>query len=94
MFSLEPMKEKTFASVELKKALEIGYTITKIYSALQYKKYNGLMKDYVAHFIKMKIENSGLMTDEECNEVNEYHKNFPLNISAGVVLTYFLNPTA
>ena len=75
MFSLEPMKEKTFASVELKKALEIGYTITKIYSALQYKKYNGLMKDYVAHFIKMKIENSGLMTDEECNEVNEYHKN-------------------
>ena len=33
------------------------------------------MKDYVAHFIKMKIENSGLMTDEECEEVNEYHKN-------------------
>ena len=32
------------------------------------------MKDYVAHFIKMKIENSGTMTDAECEEVNRYHK--------------------
>jgi hypothetical protein len=33
------------------------------------------MKDYVAHFIKMKIENSGVMTDEQCHEVNKYHEN-------------------
>ena len=33
------------------------------------------MKDYVAYFIKMKIENSGIMTDKECQEVNDYHKN-------------------
>jgi hypothetical protein len=33
------------------------------------------MKDYVAYFIKMKIKISGIMTDEECQEVNEYHKN-------------------
>ncbi len=52
----------------------MGYTINKIHSALQYKQCNGLMKDYVAYFIKMKIENSGLMTDEECKEVNDYHK--------------------
>ena len=57
LFSLDEMKGKTFASVELKKALEVGHTITGIYSALQYKKYNGLMKDYVAHL--MNIENSG-----------------------------------
>ena len=74
LFSLDELKGKTFASVELKRALEVGYKITKIYSALQYKKYNGLMKDYVAHFIKMKIENSGKMTQEECQEVNKYHK--------------------
>jgi hypothetical protein len=75
LFSLDKIKAKTFASVELKRALEEGYKITKVYSALQYKRYNGLMKDYVAYFIKMKIENSGIMTDEECQEVNEYHKN-------------------
>ena len=33
LFSLDDLKEKTFASVELKKALEVGYTITKIYCA-------------------------------------------------------------
>ena len=75
LFSLDKLVAKTFASVELKRALEEGYKITKIYSALQYKRYNGLVKDYVAYFIKMKIENSGLMTDDECKEVNEYHKN-------------------
>ena len=65
------MEGKTFASIELKTALEVGYTINKIYGTWQYKQYNGLMKYYVAHFIKMKIENSGTMTDEECNEVNK-----------------------
>jgi hypothetical protein len=69
------MEGETFASVELKRALEVGYTINKIYGAWQYKQYNGLLKDYVAHFIKMKIENSGTMTDEECNEVNKYPDN-------------------
>ena len=38
LFSLDKLKEKTFASVELKRALEVGYKITKLYSALQYKK--------------------------------------------------------
>jgi hypothetical protein len=69
------MYEKTWSSVELKKALEKGYIITKIHSALAYTKLNGLMKDYVASFIKMKIENSGKISDEECKEINEYHKN-------------------
>ena len=59
MFHLDDMHAKTWSSVELKKALENGYTITKIHSALEYKRYTGLMKDYVACFIKMKIENSG-----------------------------------
>ena len=51
LFSLDKLEAKTFASVELKRALEVGYKITKIYGAWQYKQYNGLMKDYVAHFI-------------------------------------------
>jgi hypothetical protein len=62
LFSLDKLVGKTFASVELKKALEMGYTIDKIHSALQYKRYNGLMRDYVAYFIKMKIENCKAIT--------------------------------
>ena len=46
-------------SIEIKKALEKGYKITKIYSALSYTKIPGLMKEYVGNFLKMKIENSG-----------------------------------
>ena len=60
MFHLEEMKETTLSSVELKKALEHGYKITKIHAALAYDKYDGLMKKYVETFIKMKIENSGV----------------------------------
>ena len=74
LFHLNPMYEKVFASVELKKALEKGYEITKIHSATEYKRYNGLMRNYVGNFIKMKIENSGVKTQKECDEVNEYHK--------------------
>eukprot|EP00971_Amphidinium_carterae_P348504 6490527-Amphidinium_carterae.2 len=40
LFHLQPMYEKTWASVELKKALEKGYKITKIHSAVQYKRFN------------------------------------------------------
>ena len=58
LFHLNHMYEKTWASPELKLALQKGYEITKIHSAVAYKRYNGLMKEYVGHFIKMKIENT------------------------------------
>ena len=74
LFHLNPMKEKTWSSVELKLALEKGYTITKIHSAVAYKRYNGLMREYVGNFIKMKLENSGVKNQAECDEVNAYHK--------------------
>jgi hypothetical protein len=32
------------------------------------------MKNYVSSFIQMKIENSGLKNQKECDDVNEYHK--------------------
>jgi G:T-mismatch repair DNA endonuclease (very short patch repair protein) len=79
LFHLNDMYEKTWASVELKLALEKGYQITKIHSAVAYKRYNGLMREYVGNFIKMKIENSGVKTQKECDEVNEYHKRLGFN---------------
>ena len=73
MFHLNPMFEKTWASVESKLALQ-NYKITQIHSATEYKRYNGLMKDYVGCFVKMKIENTEVLNQKECEEVNEHHK--------------------
>ena len=79
LFHLNPMKEKTWSSVELKLALEKGYTITKIHSAVAYKRHNGLMREYVGNFVKMKIENSGVKSQSECDIVNAYHKKLGFN---------------
>ena len=54
--------------------------ITKIHSATQYKRYNGLMKEYVSTFIKMKIENSGVKTQEECDELIDLFEKDPRKI--------------
>ena len=32
------------------------------------------MREYVGNFIKMKLENSGVKNQAECDEVNAYHK--------------------
>ena len=79
LFHLSDMYEKTWASAELKLALEKGYQITKIHSAVAYKRYNGLMKEYVGNFIKMNIENSGVKKQHECDEVNGYHAKLGFN---------------
>jgi hypothetical protein len=74
LFHLNEMKEKTWASAELKVALDNGYTITKIHAALEYDKYTGLMKEYVGHFYEMKQKNSGVKSQEECDKINKSHK--------------------
>lgn len=71
MFDLAPKKEKTYTSVELKKALEKGCTIVKFHSALKFKRYTGLMKNYVAYFLKMKIETTQEHTKAHCDAMNQ-----------------------
>ena len=56
LFHWNPMKSKTFASVELKLAVEKGYKIDKQHAALKYDRYNGLMKKYVEFFLEMRIK--------------------------------------
>ena len=58
------MKSKTFASVELKLAVEKGYKIDTLHSALKYDRYNGLMKKYVEFFLEIKIRNTKAYTQE------------------------------
>ena len=40
-------------------ALEKGYNITNIHSAISYTRYTGLMREYAGNFVKLNIENSG-----------------------------------
>ena len=80
LFHLNDITGGTYTSIELKKALELGYVITKIYVGYEYKKYNGLMKDYVKCFVKMKIENTKNYTKEEVDEINKYHESIGLSI--------------
>jgi hypothetical protein len=37
------------------------------------------MKEYVGNFLKMKIENSGEKTIEECEAVNQSHRQLGFN---------------
>ena len=55
-------------------ALEKGYTITKIHSAVAYKRYNGQMREHVGNSIKIEIENPNVKTQTECDEMNADHK--------------------
>ena len=74
LFHLKPMKSKTFASVELKLAVEKGYKIDTLHSALKYDRYNGLMKKYVEFFLEMKVKNTKACTQEECDEIHKTHQ--------------------
>jgi hypothetical protein len=78
------MYNKTLTSVELKLALQKGYKITKIHSALEYEKYTGLMKDYVEFFLKMKIQNNKHYSPEECEKINNSHSSlgFSFNVES------------
>ena len=71
----------TYTSIELKKALELGYEITKIYVGYEYKKMNGLMRGYVKAVIKKKIENTKCYTEEEVEHINKYHASIGLDIN-------------
>jgi hypothetical protein len=80
LFHLKPMYSKTWTSIELKKALEMGYRITKIHSALQYTRHTGLMKHYVEKFIKLKIKCSGTLSQDKCDDINRIHEKLGLTI--------------
>lgn len=74
IFDLLPKIRATYTTVELEKALELGYKITKIYDILHFtQKSDELFRGYIATFIKMKMEAGGwkklgCFSEEEKNE--------------------------
>jgi hypothetical protein len=79
LFHLNPMSG-TWCSVELKKAIEMGYVISNIHAGFKYKVIAGLMKKYVEFFLNIKTCNSGVKNAEECNALNKSHTALGLDI--------------
>jgi len=50
-------------SLELRKALQEGYKITRCYRIWKYSEFDNLFKEYVQTFMKMKIESSGFPSE-------------------------------
>ena len=61
-------KQGTWTSIEVKKAIEMGYVIDEIHGGFKYKQCTGLMKKYVEFFLKIKTANNKQLTTEECDE--------------------------
>ena len=76
MFDLFNKTKKEYSTVELQVALEMGYKITKTYSADSYKRKRWLFKEYVEFFYKMKLCNSKHLSQKECDEHNEKFENY------------------
>lgn len=72
MFDLYP-KIGTWTSIEIQKAVELGYRIDKIYSIVHFpEKSNELFKEYVNTFIAKKIEAGGKDKYETKEELNKF----------------------
>ena len=70
IFDLLPKCAAVYSSVELVKALEKGYIVTKIYKALKFDKRNDIFKSYISQLLKGKIEASG--TNLEGSDLDEF----------------------
>lgn len=85
VFDNLPKTKAVYTTVELKKAVELGYVITKVYSVLNWaNRTTDLFKGYMLNFLKLKQESSGwgdkrlngeyVETEEEKEVwVREYH---------------------
>ena len=80
IFDLVPKIQKVYTSVELKRAIEIGYKITKIYRALSFEKNKDMFKGYIQTFLKIKTECSGYDGDNVDDYIARY------NTHCGVLL--------
>lgn len=64
----------TWTTLELRKALEMGYHITQIFAATSYTSIKGLMNDYIMHFSRIHICNNTPMDKEQYDAVDSYNK--------------------
>jgi hypothetical protein len=82
-FSLEPLQQQTFCSVELQLAIRKGYTVTKIYRADRYKAAPSNWIGLLGELYKLKMYNSQKAPDQETQERFKeiYQQKFNIDIS-------------
>jgi hypothetical protein len=72
MFDLCNKPKSVYTSIELIKALEVGYKITKIYKSLYFEKSTDLFKDYIRNFLKIKTQCNGYNGDDIDDYIERY----------------------
>ena len=83
VFDLLPKTKAVYTSIELNKAVEKGYTITKFYKALVWNESSrDLFKSYVAKNLLQKVQSTGFNgTEEELDIfIKEHKKRFNIDI--------------
>lgn len=80
MFDLVDKNQKVYSSIELLRAVEIGYKITKIYKSLTFEKSNNMFKEYMKTFLKIKTQCAGYKKDDIDDYIKRYYD------SCGVLL--------
>lgn len=81
-FGLDDMVDVVFPTLELQKAIKIGYKITRVYEIFHFKKTKQLFKSYIRTFMKGKIEGAGHKgtPEEKIAYCKEYSDKFGIEI--------------
>ena len=81
-FGLENMVDVVYPTMELQKAIKLGYKITKIYEIFHFKKTKQLFKSYIKNFMRGKIEGAGHKgsQEEKIKYCKEYSDKFDIDI--------------
>lgn len=72
-FDLVDKDKAVYTSVELLRAVEIGYEIKKIYKVLYFDRSDDLFKGYVRNFLKIKTECGGYSGDDIDEYIQRYY---------------------
>lgn len=73
IFDLVNKEKSVYTSIELLRAIEIGYKIKKVYKVLYFDKTDDLFKGYVRNFLKIKAECSGYDGDDIDEYIQRYY---------------------
>jgi hypothetical protein len=80
MFDLLDKNHYVVTSAELKRAVEKGYKVTRVYKSLVFTRSNSVFKSYVATLLQGKVEASGAPSGDIEEFINEHKRRFGFDI--------------